>query len=215
MKLFFDLFPVILFFVTFKLMGHNPEQAADWASQLFGETSPDQAPILIATLVVIVATMLQIAWVLWRHGKVEKMLWISLALVVVFGSMTLILHDETFIKWKPTLLYWVMAASMVAAMLFRKNAIRLMMQDKLDLPEPVWFRLNCSWITFFILMGALNLYVAFTFSTEAWVNFKLFGSMGLMFVFAFAQGLYLSRFMEIPETGEGTRTPEKATSPES
>ncbi|MDR2165548.1 MAG: septation protein A [Zoogloeaceae bacterium] len=196
MKLFFDLFPVILFFVTFKLMGHYPEQATEWAGRLFGQTTPDQAPILIATLVVIAATFVQIAWVFRRHGKVERMLWISLALVTVFGGMTLVFHDETFIKWKPTVLYWVMAGSMGTAVLFKKNAIRLMMQDKLDLPEPVWFRLNMFWIAFFVFMGIANLCVARAFSTETWVNFKLFGGMGLMFVFAIAQGFYLARFMK-------------------
>jgi len=215
MKPFIDLFPAILFFITFKLMGHNPERAADWASRLFGETSPEQAPILIATLVVIVATFLQVVWTLWRHGKVGKMLWISLALVVTFGSLTLIFHNDTFIKWKFTIFYWAMAASMAVAALFRKNPIRLMMPGELALPEPVWFRLNLSWIIFFVFMGALNLYVAFTFSMDVWMNFKMFGTMGLIFIFGIAQGLYLSRFMENPESGKETPTPgEKATSPE-
>lgn len=214
MKLLFDLFPVILFFAAFKLMGAVPERASEWASRLIGETSPEQAPILISTLVVIAATALQIAWTRWRHGKVEKMLWVSLALVVVFGGMTLVLRDETFIKWKPTVLYWIMAASMGVAMFLRKNAVRLMMRDQIALPEAVWFRLNLSWALFFTLMGALNLYVAFSFSTAVWVNFKLFGSMGLILVFAVAQGLFLARFLEPEKTGETARIPERASLPE-
>ena len=141
--------------------------------------------------------MAQIAWVHFRHGKVDKMLWISLALVVVFGGMTLIFQDETFIKWKPTLLYWIFAGSMAfAAAVLKKNAIRAMLGEQIQLPEPVWMRLNLSWMAFFVLMGALNLFVAFNFSTDTWVNFKLFGGMGLMLVFVLAQGVFLSRYME-------------------
>ncbi|MDR1647782.1 MAG: septation protein A [Zoogloeaceae bacterium] len=194
-------FPVILFFITFKLMGYFPALASDWANRWFGATSPDQAPILIATLVVIPATLFQIVWVFWRHGKVEKMLWVSLVLVTTFGALTLIFHDATFIKWKPTVLYWVMAFSMGIALFFKKNAMRLILQNQLDLPEAVWFRLNLSWIGFFLVLGVLNLYVAYTFSTETWVDFKLFGVMGFMFLFAIAQGLYLSRFMKEEEDG--------------
>src|SRR5512139_3946734 len=114
MKLLFDLFPVILFFATFKYYGSNPEGAAGLVGSLLGSVVLDvkQAPILLATIVVIVATMAQIAWVHFRHGKVDKMLWVSLVLVVVFGGMTLAFQDETFIKWKPTILYVVFAASL-------------------------------------------------------------------------------------------------------
>ena len=117
MKLLFDLFPVILFFATFKYYGSDPEGAAALVGSLLGSAVLDvkQAPILLATVVVIVATMAQIAWVHFRHGKVDKMLWVSLALVTVFGGLTLIFQDETFIKWKPTILYWVFAASMIFA----------------------------------------------------------------------------------------------------
>ncbi|MCE1172089.1 septation protein A [Azovibrio restrictus] len=196
MKLLYDLFPVILFFASFKYAEKNPEQAADWASQLLGATPASQAPILLATLVVMLATLAQIGWTYLRHGRVEKMLWISLALVTGLGSLTLIFHNEDFIKWKPTVLYWVMAGGMLTATFLKKNAIRLMLQDKLELPEPAWLRLNLAWIAFLTGMGLLNLYVAFNYSTDTWVNFKLFGGMGLLLLFMLAQGVYLSRYIK-------------------
>jgi intracellular septation protein len=199
MKLLFDLFPVILFFATFKYYGSNPEGAAALVGSLLGSAVLDvkQAPILLATIVVIVATMAQIAWVHFRHGKVDKMLWVSLALVTVFGGMTLIFQDETFIKWKPTILYWVFAGSMgFAALVLKKNPIKAMLGEQLTLPEPVWGRVNLSWIAFFLFMGALNLIVAFNFPTDTWVNFKLFGGMGLLLLFVLGQGLLLSKYVE-------------------
>ena len=199
MKLLFDLFPVILFFATFKYYGSNPEGAADLVGSLLGSAVLDvkQAPILLATVVVIVATMAQIAWVHLRHGKVDKMLWVSLALVTVFGGMTLIFQDETFIKWKPTILYWVFAGSMAfAALVLKKNPIKAMLGEQLTLPDPVWGKVNLSWIAFFLFMGALNLIVAFNFPTDTWVNFKLFGGMGLLLLFVLGQGLLLSKYVE-------------------
>ena len=199
MKLLFDLFPVILFFVTFKYYGSNPEGAADLLGSLLGSAVLDvkQAPILLATVVVIVATMAQIAWVHFRHGKVDKMLWISLVLVTVFGGMTLIFQDETFIKWKPTILYWVFASTMAfAALVLKKNPIKAMLGEQMTLPEPVWDKVNLSWIAFFLFMGALNLIVAFNFSTDIWVDFKLFGGMGLLLLFVLGQGFMLSKYVE-------------------
>ncbi|HSN63167.1 MAG: septation protein A [Azonexus sp.] len=199
MKLLFDLFPVILFFVTFKYYGSNPEGAADLLGSLLGSAVLDvkQAPILLATVVVIVATMAQIAWVHFRHGKVDKMLWISLVLVTVFGGMTLIFQDETFIKWKPTILYWVFAGTMAfSALVLKKNPIKAMLGEQMTLPEPVWDKVNLSWIAFFLFMGALNLIVAFNFSTDIWVDFKLFGGMGLLLLFVLGQGLMLSKYVE-------------------
>ena len=178
MKFLFDLFPVILFFIAFKVFD-----------------------IYIATGVVIVATMAQIAWVWHRHRKVDTMLWVSLGLVVVFGGATLILHDETFIKWKPTILYWLFAVTLFgSATFFGKNLIRAMLEQQMELPEALWPRVNYAWIAFFAVMGVLNLWVAFSFSTDTWVSFKLFGGMGLMLVFIIAQGLMLAKY--IPEDKE-------------
>ena len=202
MKLLFDLFPVILFFATFKYTEKNPELASSWMGSLLGFVPDDikLAPILLATVVVIVATIAQILWVHFRHGKVDKMLWISLVLVVVFGGMTLAFQDESFIKWKPTILYWVFAGSMgFAALIMKKNAIKAMLGEQLTLPEPVWSKVNLSWIAFFVVMGFLNIIIAFNFPTDVWVNFKLFGGMGLMLVFVLGQGLMLSKYVEEKE----------------
>ncbi len=179
MKFLFDLFPVILFFAAYKF-----------------------SDIYIATGVAIVATFGQIAWVRFRHGKVDKMLWVSLGLIVVFGGMTLILRDPTFIKWKPTILYWIFASALLVSVLaFKKNLIRSMLEQQVALPEPLWAKLNLAWVGFFTVMGALNLYVANHYSESDWVNFKLFGGMGLMFAFIIVQGMLLAPYIpdEKPE----------------
>jgi intracellular septation protein len=145
---------------------------------------------------VILATLAQVLVLKLRGRKVDTMLWVSLVLVVVLGTLTIWFHNQTFIMWKPTLLYWVMAgAFLLGPLLAGKNLLRLLLGEQLQLPEPVWQRLNWAWIAFFGAMGALNLWVAYTFSTDTWVNFKLFGSIGLMLVFTLAQGLYLSRYL--------------------
>jgi intracellular septation protein len=180
MKLLFDLFPVILFFVTFKIYG-----------------------IYAATAVAIGATFAQIVWVWFRHGKVDTMLWVSLVIIVIFGSATLILQDETFIKWKPSVLYWLFAAALLLAhLVFKKNLIRVMMKEQIKLPDPVWGRLNASWAAFFALMGGANLYVAFNYDTDTWVNFKLFGFMGLMVAFVLLQGVMLGKYIQDSEDKE-------------
>ncbi|MDR1662463.1 MAG: septation protein A [Azoarcus sp.] len=176
MKFFFDIFPVVLFFVAFKFGG-----------------------IFIATGAAIAATFAQIGWLLARGRKVDKMLWVSLSIIVVTGGLTLLLRDETFIKWKPTILYWAFAAALGGSTLFfRKNLIHSLLAGQISAPEAVWRRLNLSWIGFFVFMGFANLAVAFAFglSTETWVNFKLFGGIGLMLAFALLQGLMLSGYVE-------------------
>ncbi len=174
MKFLFDLFPVILFFIAYKV----------W-------------DIYTATAVAIAATFAQIGWLWFRGKRIDTMLWVSLVVITLFGGLTLILHDEEFIKWKPTVLYWAFAAALLVGSLFlRKNFIRLLLGEQLDLPEVAWSKLNWSWIAFFAFMGVANLFVAFNFSTDEWVNFKLFGATGLMLLFVLAQGLFLSRFLE-------------------
>ena len=128
------------------------------------------------------------------------MLWISLAIIVVMGGLTLALRNPNFIKWKPTVLYWAFAVVLLGAdLLLKKNLIRSMMQAQMSLPDPVWTRLNLSWVGFFVLMGAVNLYVAYNYSESTWVNFKLFGGIGLMVVFVILQGLMLSRVIQHEE----------------
>ena len=180
MKFLFDFFPVILFFVAFKV-----------------------ADIYVATGVAIAATFAQVAWLKIRNRKIEPMLWASLAIIAVFGGATLLLQDETFIKWKPTVLYWLFGLVLAGAALAGRNLIRVMLSQQMQLPDPVWARLNLSWIGFFALMGALNLYVAYNFSTDNWVNFKLFGGMGLMLLFVLAQAVVLSRFVEEKDERRG------------
>jgi intracellular septation protein len=174
MKFLFDLFPVVLFFAAFKLFD-----------------------IYVATAVAIAATFLQIGWLKWKRRKVDTMMWVTLIIIVVFGGATLALHDETFIKWKPTVLYWLFGAVLgTAELLFRKNLIRAMLGEQVRLPDAAWTRLNWSWAGFFVFMGAANLYVAFNFSTDTWVNFKLFGGMGLMLLFVVLQAAFLARHIE-------------------
>jgi intracellular septation protein len=174
MKFLFDLFPVILFFVAFKL-----------------------TDIYVATGVAIAATFAQVGWLRLRRRRVDPMLWASLAIIVVFGGATLLLRDETFIKWKPTVLYWLFALVLAGSMLlFRKNLLRAMLKSQVVLPEPVWARLNWSWVGFFAAMGAANIYVAYSFPTDFWVNFKLFGGVGLMLLFVIAQAFFLSKYIE-------------------
>ena len=177
MKILFDLFPVILFFIVFKLFG-----------------------IYAATASAIAATVLQIAWTKFRHGKVDTMLWVTFAIIAVFGGATLILHDETFIKWKPTVLYWVFAIVLLCSNLFlRKNLIHAMLHEKITLPMHVWNRLNLAWSLFFVVLGVVNLYVAFNYSTATWVNFKLFGATGMMLIFVLLQGLVIAKYLEEDE----------------
>jgi len=202
MKMLFDLFPVILFFTSFKVAEGRKEASAELLNGLFGSIGlagafvPEQSPILLATVVVILATFAQIAWVWLRHGKVDTMLWISLGLITVLGGMTLVFRDETFIKWKPTILYWVFSIALLgSAMLFGKNLIRSMLAAQIEVPEHVWIKLNLLWAAFFAFMGAANLFIAKTFPTDIWVNFKLFGGMGLMLLFMLAQGFWLSRYL--------------------
>jgi intracellular septation protein len=177
MKFLFDLFPIILFFATYKFAG-----------------------IFAATAAAIVATLGQIAWVKWRHGKVDGMLLASGAIITVFGGATLLLHDETFIKWKPTVLYWLFASVLFAADFFwHKNLIRSMMEQQIQMPVAVWSKLNNAWAGFFALLGIANLYIAFHYPTDFWVNFKLFGTTGLMLVFVILQSLMLSKYVEDKE----------------
>lgn len=174
MKFFFDLFPVVCFFAVY------------WFSDIY-----------IATVSAIVATFGQVAWLRLRGRRVEPMLWVSLALIVVFGGLTLFLQDRRFIMWKPTVLYWCFAAALaVSATAFRKNLIRAMLSKELRVPDPVWAGLNWSWVGFFLVMGCLNLYVAFNFEEATWVQFKLLGGLGLMLLFVLGQALVLARYVE-------------------
>ena len=214
MKILFDFLPIALFFGMFKYAEGHKDWAAsvatDWLGFIVagGVVGPTEAPVLLATVVVIVATLGQILWLKARGRKVDTMLWISLGLVTVLGSATIYFHSENFIKWKPTVLYWVMGGSLLLGqLLFNKNGIKSVMGAQMTLPDPVWRTVNFSWAGFFAVMGFVNLWVAFNFPTSTWVNFKLFGGMGLMLVFVLLQAVFLNKYIQtdpIPEPQIGT-----------
>ena len=213
MKILLDFLPLIFFFGTFKYA----ERHADWAARFAtdhlgfmvsgGVVGVDVAPVLLATLVVIVATTAQIAYMVARGRKVDLMLRITFVLVVMLGGATIWFHNPTFIKWKPSVFYWVMAATFwISQTFFRKNLLQSMIGDQLELPAVVWQRLNLAWIAFFASMGLLNLYVAYNYSLSTWASFKAFGATAVMLLFMIGQGVYLSRHMK-PE-------PDAAPAPE-
>ena len=174
LRFLIDFFPIALFFAVFKLWGIYP-----------------------ATAVAIVATIVQIAYLRFKLGKVEPMQWVSLGVIVLFGGATLLAQDENFIKWKPTVLYWLMgAALLVGQLLLRKNLIKSLMGGQVQLPDHAWNTLNWAWSGFFAAMGGLNLWIAYHFDTDTWVNFKMFGGLGLMLLFILVQAVYMSRFMQ-------------------
>lgn len=206
MKFLFDFIPVLLFFAAYKLTGLNADAAQHFINTYLsgmisgGSVTPEQSPIVIATLVGILATMAQIGWIKLRGRKVDGILWLSLGMFVVFGGLTIYLHDEDFIKWKLSIVYWLLAAVLlVSDLVFKKNLMRKSMGEIIELPDQIWTRLNLAWIGFFVFMGALNWYLAFVLfkgNTDAWVNFKAFGATAIMFVFIVAQTVYLSRHIK-------------------
>ena len=203
MKILLDFLPIILFFGTFKYAEGHADWAARFATDHFGfmvsggVVGIEEAPVLLATVVVIVATTLQIVYLLARRQKIDLMLWITFVLVVVLGGATIWFHNATFIKWKPSVLYWAMGLSFwISQTIFRKNLLQTLIGEQLELPVKVWQRLNFAWIAFFGLMGLLNLYVAYSFSTSTWASFKAFGATGLMIAFMVGQGFYLSRHLK-------------------
>jgi intracellular septation protein len=176
MKVFFDLFPVILFFVGFKLYD-----------------------IFVATAIAIGATIAMIIYSKLRHGKVEKVLMINGFIISLLGGVTLLLHDKTYIMWKPTVLYWLLAAVLfISNAFFKKNLIKQMMGKMLNPPAPIWQKLNWIWISFLIVLGFVNIYVFRHYSEDTWVNFKLFGVTSIMFVFMIAQTLMLKDYLVEP-----------------
>ena len=185
MKFLFDFFPVLAFFIAYYL----PDDRAQ--------------AIYTATATAIIASVLQIGIYWYRNRRVEKMHLITLVLILVLGGATLLLKDERFIKWKPTAVYWVFAMVILGSQyLAGKNIIRGMLGTQIELPDSAWKPLNLSWAVFFILVGIINIYVAFSFSTEIWVNFKMFGMLGLFFLFAIGQSIFLSRYITDTEDAE-------------
>ncbi|OZI38698.1 septation protein A [Bordetella genomosp. 10] len=181
-KFLFDFFPLLLFFIAYYFAG-----------------------IYVATGVSIAASIGQIVWLRMRGHRIEGMHWVNLVVIVVFGGATLILHNDAFIKWKPTVLYWLFGLTLLAGrFIFGRNLVRRMLDKQIQLPVPIWDRLNLAWGIFFLLAGALNLYVAFSghFTEAQWVSFKAFGLTVLMLAFVVAQSLWLGRYIQPPEPGE-------------
>lgn len=213
MKFLFDLFPVIFFFITLKVSEKTAGAGAFLrnildAVGIHTAVKPDMVPIMLATVAVIIASIIQIAWVKFKHNKVEKSLWISAVLVVVLGFLTLYLQDDAFIKWKPTVLYWLFAGAIVVGeFIFKKNIIKSMMDQNVQMPANIWKNMNLSWAAFFAALGVINLYVAFNFSTDTWATFKLFGATGLMFVFIVGQMLMIQK--HLPKE-DGTENKDKS-----
>lgn len=185
-KFLFDLFPLLLFFIAFRF-----------------------ADIYAATAVAMTASVAQIIWLKLTGRPIEGMHWINLAVIVIFGGATLWLHSDVFIKWKPTVLYWLFGGALIIGRwIFKRNLVRRMLDKQIELPDAIWSRLNASWALFFLAAGALNLYVAFSghFTESQWVTFKAFGLMGIMIVFVVAQSLWLGRYIQTPaETSSGGR----------
>lgn len=174
-KLLFDFFPIFLFFVAYKF-----------------------SDIYVATAVAIAASVAQVGWFYFKHRRVETLHIVTLVLIVVLGGATLIFKNEMFIKWKPTVVDWVFAAVFFISQFYgEKTVLERLMAKNIALPKPIWNRLNMSWVLFFTLLGGINLYVVYHFDTDTWVNFKLFGMMGLTVLFALGQGVYLSRHVKV------------------
>ncbi len=172
MKVFFDLIPVILFFIGFKVFG-----------------------IFVATAIAIATTLVLIVYSKIKHGKVDNMLLANGVIISVLGGITLLLHDQTYIMWKPTVLYWLAAAVLlVSNLFFKKNFIQQMMGKMFNPPESIWNILNLIWVAFLVALGFLNLYVAHHYSLEAWVNFKLFGVTSMLFLFMIVQAVALRKY---------------------
>ncbi len=206
MKFLFDFFPVVLFFSIFKWADSHATTAQSLMTHymsgfvLGGVIATDQAPILLATTIMMIASVAQIAYLYVRGKKIDPPLWISLVVLGIFGSASIYFHNATFIQWKPTVLYWCFGLAIWGGQtFFKKNIIRTMMQDGITLPDDVWQRLNLAWAAFFLIMGIINLYVAFNFSMSTWATFKLFGGVGLMFAFVIAQALFLSKYAKESE----------------
>lgn len=183
MQTLFDFFPILLFFICYKLFG-----------------------IYAATAVAMAASLLQVIIYRIRHQRYEPLQLVSMGLILTLGGLTLFFHNPWFIKWKPTFIYWLTAIVLMSSSVFSsKSLVQKLMENNIQLPEKMWKRLNYAWISFFSLMGLLNIYVAYYFDTDTWVNFKLFGGTGLLIIFVLIQALFLARY-QLPSSKEGNQS---------
>lgn len=175
MKLLLDFLPIVIFFGVYKYTGD----------------------IITATAVLIPATLLQMGYTWFKEKRIEKMQLVTLILVIVMGGATVALQDKTFIQWKPTVVNWLFGIVFLGSQFIgSKTIVERIMAGNIDLPAHAWRTLNLSWVVFFLLMGVINLWVAYNFSEEIWVDFKLFGMLGLTIIFIVLQGVYMSRHMK-------------------
>jgi intracellular septation protein len=197
MKLITDFLPIILFFIAYKFGG---------GTYTFNGQEYQVEGIYAATAVMMVATLIQVAVSWLIHRKVEKQHSVTLILVLVLGGATIWLQNPEFVMWKPTAVNWLFALAFIGARVFTdKTLLERLLASHLDLPTAVWSRLNMAWILFFIFSGVLNIYIAYWYSEETWVNFKLFGSLAITVVFILGQALYLSRHIkETPKSGDAS-----------
>ena len=187
MKFLFDFFPLIAFYAAY---------------QLYKSYYDKENAIFAATAAIIVATIIQVAYNWLKHRKIEKMHIITVVLVTVFGGLTLILHDPVFIQWKVSVVNWIFGAVLIGShFIGDKTIIERMLSNAIDVPADVWKKLNISWALFFICMGLLNVYIFKNFEEETWVGFKVYGMLGLTFLFVVIQGIYLSKHITDDNTG--------------
>jgi intracellular septation protein len=196
MKLILDFLPIVVFFLAYKFAPELVQALQPILSAEQHQALTTMQPIVLATAFLIPATILQILYIRLSTGKFENMHLVTLALVVVMGGATVILQDKTFIQWKPTVVNWLFAAAFMGTWLITgKTLLERMMSQNLTLPAHVWVQLNHAWTVFFVASGIANLVVAYHFSEETWVNFKLFGLLGLTIVFVLAQSVFLYRYI--------------------
>jgi intracellular septation protein len=177
MRLLFDFLPIVVFFAVYKLLG-----------------------IYTATAAAILISLFQVISYWLKHRSLPSIQLISLILILLFGGSTLLFHNELFIKWKPTALYWLLACAALITQYFgKKPLIQHLLETNITLPRQIWFSLNRNWVIFFTLMGGINLWVAYSFDTNTWVNFKLFGFLGITFLFILIQAIYLGRYIHSDE----------------
>jgi len=180
MKFLADFFPILIFFAAYKL-----------------------ADIYVATAVFIVSSLVQVTWQRWRHGRVQGMHLVTLGVALVFGGLTLVLHDPLFVKWKPTVVNGLFAVAFLGSRFIgERTLLERMLGEAITLPARIWHRLNIAWVIFFLSTALLNIYVAYNFPEDFWVNFKVFGLLGLTFVFVIAQSFYMAR--HIPDADDDT-----------
>ncbi len=203
MKLLLDLLPVIVFFGAIRLAKGWPEATlalvGGWLGAIEGTPAEqlDLAALIVASVCGILASVLQIGFLLARKLPVKAPVWISAGLIIVFGGLTVWLHNAWFIKWKPSILYWIFAVILLAGRwIWQRNLLGSLLSQELELPPRVWDRLMYAWAVFFLVLGSANIAVAYTFSTDTWVNFKTFGLLGLTLVFSLGTGFYISKYLE-------------------